>query len=228
MTKETKQIQKEFRFETVSAYWNYTMNIPEWYDFMEFLPVENWQGYSNPVAVFVKNIPFSDAIKLVEERYKESTERYKKTLDEEFAKRVGNMQLEKTFNDIITRFNLDEYVYYYEDYARNGKDENIEDHITSMRLVTVSLSKTQVSIKWDIEGREYQEQLILCEYGKQLSPKVAYNTKQEAITWSQEYHNARMKKKQEEADNALKLAEERKAKEEADILAKAEEIKNRK
>lgn len=221
--------QKEFKFEQVSTYGNYTMNIPEWYDFVEFLPMQDGSGYPKQLAVFVKNVPFSDAIKEIEDRHKENIERYKKDLDEEFAKRVGNMELEKTFNDIITRFRLDDYVYYYTDYVGyNKKDENIEDHLETMKLNSVMLTKTQVAIKWDVAGNEYEQSIVLCEYGKTLRPDRAFKTKEEAIAGSQEYHDARMKKKQEEAYNAAQEEKKRKEKEEADILAKAEEIKNRK
>lgn len=224
-------VLKEFYFQDVNSYNNQTLQVPEGYEFMQFLSVDGGpnNSYGRIIAVYKKDIPFKEAIEAINKRSNESLETQKKYLEEQFAKRVKNMQIEQAFSEIITKFKLGDSVYYYDEYVSSyGKSEICADHIKSFSLDAVVFEKEVVSINGhnDIDGNQQSAWLVLKNWDKKVHPNKAYKTKEEAIIGSQEYHDAKLKQIEEDKKKAEALAVENKKKRDAEILAEAEKIKN--
>ena len=229
-----KTIETEFYFQDISPYGSTQIAIPEGYEFFQFI-TKSQSDYNSHniitsvIAVYKKHKEWGEVVADLAKSKGEFQVSLRKEYDQKFAEQVKNMKLEQAFSDILTKFKLGDYVYYYSDgYGSYGKDDNITDHIKSFSLASVVFEKSAVSIQGKSEPEIGTPWLVLKNWNEQVGPHLAYKTKEEAIEGSKAYHQERMDKKEEERANAEKLAAERKQKEEEEILKKAEEIKNKK
>ena len=221
---EKENIQKEFLFQEVSnSYRDYKMIVPSGYEFFHFLERETSNGYSTILAVFIAYQPLKDKVKEMEKENSERLEKFKKELENNFTKRVGTMQLEERFSDVLKKFKIGDTVYYYQD--GYGVQEKIEDHIKSLTLSEVILYREEVRVNGN--KQVYDEQLSLRGWNENTKTENAFKTRDEAIVGKKEYHENRLREKKEK-DKKDKIAfEEKKKLEEVEILRKAEEIKNK-
>ena len=233
MEKE-KMIETEFYFQEISPYGNTQIAIPEGYEFFQFL-TKSQSDYNthntttSVIAVYKKHKEWGVIVADLAKSKGEFQVSLRKEYDTKFAEQVKNMKLEQAFSDIITKFKLGDYVYYYSDgYGSYGKDDNIADHIKSFSLASVVFEKNAVSLEGELDKDSGRPWLVLKNWNEKIGPHLAYKSKEEAIEGSKAYHQERMDKKEEERANAEKLVAERKQKEEEEILKKAEEIKSKK
>ena len=227
-------IQKQFKFVQINDYGDLFLDVPEGYQFFQFLeknmPSYNQgQGPSTVIlAVFVSYEPMLEAVKRVEKKSFEDLKKRKEYLEKEYQEKIANMNLEITFSEVIKKFRLGDTIYYYAD--GYSVEPEAKAHIKSFTLAEVHLTKSKVQMKEDrTADNDYSSyHLELVGWGEKSVPSMAWKTREEAIEGSKDYHRKRLKEKFEKEAEAKKLAEEAKKKEEEEILRKAEEIKNKK
>lgn len=228
-----KKLPKKYKFEVVSGYGEFSITAPDGYEFQEFIvlpPSVNSNGYTNYPevrAVFVENIEVSELINNIEERKKKEIETAKTDIDRKFQEKIKKMELEQIFSEIITKFNIGDTVYYYQEMLYYD-NVSLEQCIKSFTLSSVVYEKEQVGIVKDKNDDYAGKYLVLkgwSERNQKITVANAFKTKDEALEKSVEYHNRKVKEwddKQKEYKEKQAKAEKEK---EEEILRKAEEIK---
>lgn len=211
-----KTIIDDIIIEKIYSY-NGSIRIPDGYEFLQMFVDK--EGHMS--IAFKKNIPISEyLIKLNKKNEDRINEKIKK-LENDYKKKIDNLNIEKTFSEILKNFKIGDTCYFYDNY---NSIVDIDRCIKSFIITNISLfeDKIQITNKDD----QYLNLYVNGWENKQHWKKI-YKTKEDLIKACATQHQDFINELKEKEQKRINEQEQKRINEENEILRKAEEIKNR-
>jgi hypothetical protein len=220
---------KKVRLEQLSIYGSeQSVNIPDGYQFDKIVSLETGSGdyrQTNVYAVMLEDAELSELKDRMQATFDSELERQKKYLEEQYAIKIGNLNLVQSFSDIISKFKIGDQAYYYKEYVSSLADDKlIESHIEGFYIDKIELRKEDGVIIEKDDSTAWPTTFYIGGSKNNNVTKI-YKTKEEAIVSSKDYHDKLQEVKRLAKEKSDAEACARKIREDEEILKKAEEIK---